>query len=119
MVAFEKLFGEGPVLDLLRILGLFDGPIEQTAIEALLADPPIKGLTDHLTGGGARAFADAQGTLRRAKLPSGETRHKPPRLDSHPLVREHFGEQLEKERPEAWRAGHERLFEISSSKRPS
>ena len=111
MAAFETLFGEGPELDLLRILGLFDGPVEETVIEALLADPLIKGLTEHLTRGGSRAFGDAQAVLRRAKLLAGESRHDPPRLDSHPLVREHFGEQLEKQRPEAWRAGHERLFE--------
>ena len=111
MAAFETLFGEGPELDLLRILGLFDGPIEETVIQALLVDPPIKGLTDHLTSGGASAFVEAQVTLRRARLLVGESRHDPPRLDSHPLVREHFAEQLEKDRPEAWQAGHDRLFE--------
>ena len=111
MAAFEKLFGEGPELDLLRILGLFDGPVEETAIEALLADQPIKRLTDHLVRGGASALGDADATLRRAKLLAGESHHVPPRLDSHPLVREHFGEQLAKERPKAWRAGNERLFE--------
>ncbi len=111
MAAFERLFGEGPELDLLRILGLFDGPVEETVIKALLAHPPIEGLTEHLTRGGASVFEDAQATLRRAKLLAGESRHDPPRLDSHPLVREHFGEQLETERPEDWRAGHERLFE--------
>ena len=111
MAAFEKLFGEGPDLDLLRILGLFDGPVEESVIRALLADAPIKGLTNHLKRGGASAFADAPATLRRAKLLAGESRHDPPRLDSHPLVREHFGEQLERERPETWRASHSRLFE--------
>ena len=111
MAAFETLFGGGPALDLLRILGLFDGPVEETVIKALLARPRIRGLTDHLTRGGARALGDAQATLRGAKLLAVQSHHDPPRLDSHPLVREHFGEQLEKERPEAWRAGHERLFE--------
>ena len=111
MAAFETIFGEGPELDLLHILGLFDGPVEETVIKALLADPPIKGLTDRLTRGGASGFGDAQATLRQAKLLTGESHHDPPRLDSHPLIREHFGEQLEKERPDAWRAGHERLFE--------
>ena len=110
MAAFETLFGEGPELDLLRVLGLFDGPVEESVIRALLADPPINGLTNHLKRGGASAFADAQASLRRAKLLADESRHDPPRLDSHPLVREHFGEQLETGRPEAWRAGHERLF---------
>ncbi len=111
MAAFEALFGEGPELDLLRILGLFDGPVEETVIEALLADPPIDGLTEHLRRGGERVFGEAQATLRRAKLLADESRHDPPRLDSHPLVREHFDEQLESNRPESWRAGHERLFE--------
>ena len=111
MAAFETLFGEGPELDLLRILGLFDGPVDETVIEALLADPPIEGLTDHLTRGGPSAFGDAQATLRRTKLLAGESRHDPPRLDSHPLVREHFGEQLQSDRPEAWRTGHGCLFE--------
>ena len=111
MAAFEKLFGEGPELDLLRILGLFDGPVEETVIEALLADPPIKGLTDCLVRSVGSAFGDAQATLRRSKLLAGESHHDPPRLDSHPLVREHFGEQLEKEHPDAWRAGHGRLYE--------
>ena len=111
MAAFQTLFGEGPELDLLRIMGLFDGPIEETVIQALLVDPPIKGLTDHLTRGGAGALDEAQATLRLAKLLAGESGHDPPRLDSHPLVREHFGEHLERDRPAAWRTGHERLFE--------
>ena len=111
MAAFETFFGEGPELDLLRILGLFDGPVEETVIRALLADPPIKGLTEHLTRGGASALGDAQGTLRRAKLLAGESHHEPPRLDSHALVREHFGGQLKRERLETWRTGHGRLFE--------
>jgi tetratricopeptide (TPR) repeat protein len=33
------------------------------------------------------------------------------RLDAHPLVREHFGEQLRVGQPEAWREGHRRLYE--------
>ena len=112
MAAFAKIFGEGPELDLLRILGLFDGPIEETVIKALLADPPIEGLTEHLSRDGARRFEDAKATLRRAKMLAGEGTHQPPWLDSHPLVREHFGEELEKERPKAWREGHRRLFEF-------
>ncbi|MDH3665178.1 MAG: hypothetical protein OEU92_35050, partial [Alphaproteobacteria bacterium] len=32
-------------------------------------------------------------------------------LDAHPLVREHSGERLRGERPDAWKAGHERLYE--------
>ncbi len=109
MAAFAKVFGEGPELDLLRVLGLFDGPVEETVVEALLVDPAIEGLTEHVGRDGA--LAGAQATLRRAGMLAIESRHKPPRLDSHPLVREHFGGALGKERPEAWRAGHGWLFE--------
>ncbi|MCP4571755.1 MAG: hypothetical protein GY838_05330, partial [bacterium] len=35
----------------------------------------------------------------------------PATLDAHPLVRSYFGDQLRKGHPEAWRAGHERLYE--------
>ena len=111
MAAFAKIFGEGPALDLLRMLGLFDGPIEESVINALLADSPIEGLTENLSRDGARGFEDAKATLRRAKMLASEGTHDPPRLDSHPLVREHFGEELESQLPEAWRAGHRRLFE--------
>jgi hypothetical protein len=38
------------------------------------------------------------------------------RLDAHPLVREHFGEQLKREQPDAWREGHRRLYEHLTTK---
>jgi tetratricopeptide (TPR) repeat protein len=38
------------------------------------------------------------------------------RLDAHPLVREHFGEQLKREQPEAWREGHRRLYVFLKTK---
>src|SRR5262249_33657362 len=35
----------------------------------------------------------------------------PDALDAHPLVREWFGQRLERTNPEAWRAAHGRLYE--------
>jgi hypothetical protein len=32
-------------------------------------------------------------------------------LDTHPLVREYFGEQLRSEQTEAWREGNRRLYD--------
>jgi tetratricopeptide (TPR) repeat protein len=43
-------------------------------------------------------------------------RDDPDDLDSHPLVREHFGAQLKAENPEAWKEAHSRLFEYFRSK---
>ena len=35
----------------------------------------------------------------------------PAGLDAHPLVREHFGQRLREQHPDAWREGHSRLYE--------
>jgi hypothetical protein len=48
--------------------------------------------------------------LRRARLLAGEDPHNPGHLDTHPLVREYFGEQLRSERIEAWRECSRRLY---------
>jgi len=41
--------------------------------------------------------------LRRARLVAGADPHNPGDLDTHPLVREYFGEQLRSQRTEAWK----------------
>src|SRR5271157_4583850 len=48
--------------------------------------------------------------LRRARLISGEDPHSPGSLDTHPLVREYFGEQLRNQRRDAWKECNRRLF---------
>ena len=49
--------------------------------------------------------------LRRARLLAGEDPHNPGQLDTHPLVREYFGEQLRSQQVDAWKECNERLFE--------
>ena len=48
--------------------------------------------------------------LRRARLLAGEDPHNPGHLDTHPLVREYFGEQLRSQRTDAWKECNRRLF---------
>ncbi len=48
--------------------------------------------------------------LRRARLLAREDPHNPGHLDTHPLVREYFGEQLRSQRTEAWKECNQRLF---------
>jgi tetratricopeptide (TPR) repeat protein len=48
--------------------------------------------------------------LRRAKLLAVEDPHNPGCLDTHPLVREYFGEQLRSQRTDAWRECNRRLY---------
>ena len=48
--------------------------------------------------------------LGRAKLLDEEDPDNPRHLDTHPLVREYFGEQLRSERTDAWAEGNRRLY---------
>ena len=48
--------------------------------------------------------------LRRARLLAGEDPHNPGHLDTHPLVREYFGEQLRSQQTDAWKECNRRLF---------
>ena len=111
MAAIEQRLGEGAEVEWLRVLGLFDAPAEEGPLEAVLAKPAIRGLTNRLAGLSKPAREQAVERLRELKLLAGESHHVPPRLDCHPLVRERFGGWLKEERPQAWREGHKRLFE--------
>lgn len=109
MAAFADLFGEAPERDLLRMMGLFDGPVGDGEIEALVAKPHIAGLNAHVSR--QDALVAAQRRLREAKLLAEQSKHEPERLDTHPLVREHFGAEMQADLFAAWRDGHGRLFE--------
>jgi len=111
IAAFEERFGEGPKVQLLNILGLFDRLAELAAIEAVYAPPPIEGLTDHLQDLNDGQWNELFEELRVCKLLARKSKHNPNVLDCHPLVREHFGEKLKKDKPEAWRQAHSRLYE--------
>jgi Protein kinase domain/NACHT domain len=110
MESYESWFGEGPELSILRILGLFDRPAEEKAIAALLKPPPIPALTESLTDLRPTEWRMILGRLRRARLLAGEDPHNPGCLDTHPLVREYFGEQLRSQQTEAWKECNRRLF---------
>jgi len=49
MESYQAWLGEGPELSVLRMLGLFDRPADEKALEALLKPPAISGLTESLT----------------------------------------------------------------------
>jgi hypothetical protein len=48
--------------------------------------------------------------LRRARLIFGEDPHNPGQLNTHPFVREYFGEQLRSQQTEAWKECNKRLY---------
>jgi tetratricopeptide (TPR) repeat protein len=129
MASYEKWFGAGPELAALRLLGLFNRPADGPALAVLRATPAIPGLTDTLfhteQQKGLRAVFSRRkpkplsdqdwnrtvAKLRRARLLAEKDPAQPDTLDGHPLVREHFGQQLRQEYLDAWREGNNRLYE--------
>ena len=110
IAAFEQRFGEGPEVEVLRMLGLFDRPADAGAIAALAAAPAIPNLTELIQGLSEADWLRLIHRLREKRLIAPESRHQPDLLDAHPLVREHFCEQLKGAYPEAWQEGNNRLY---------
>jgi serine/threonine protein kinase len=118
MESYQTWCGEGPELSVLRILGLFDRPADERALEALLRPPAISGLTESLTDLSPTEWRMVVARLRRARLLAGEDPHNPGNLDAHPLVREYFGEQLRRLRTDAWKECNRRLYSFYRSVAP-
>jgi predicted ATPase len=110
MESYQTWLGEGPELSVLRMLGLFDRPVDEKAFGTLLKSPAIRGLTESLTDMSPTEWRSILARLRRARLLAGEDPQNRGHLDTHPLVREYYGEQLRSQRTEAWKECNRRLF---------
>ena len=110
--AYEHWFSEGKQysaeLALLRLLGLFDHPIEQSVLE-ILQQVQIPQLTQGIN---PNAWSSAIATLRddhhllaQANDPQDD------QLDCHPLIRAYFARQLQNQAPDAWQAAHTKLYD--------
>ena len=105
--AYERWLGEdSPALAILRLLGLFDRPAQRELLDVLRTEPVIPGLTDALVGLPEDDWQRSLADLTDLSLITREAAA----IDSHPLLREHFGADL-RETPDAWRAAHRRLYE--------
>jgi predicted ATPase len=118
MESYQAWFGERAELSVLRMLGLFDRPADEKAFGALLKAPAIPGLTESLTDLRATEWQTVLAKLRRARLISGEDPLNPGQLDTHPLVREYFGEQLRRQQTEAWKECNRRLYHYYQTRAP-
>ena len=110
MESYQTWFGEGPELSVLRMLGLFDRPVDEKALGILMNPPVIGGVTEPLIDLSQTEWRTILGRLRRASLLAGEDPHNPGYLDTHPLVREYFGEQLRSQQKDAWKECNRRLY---------
>jgi serine/threonine protein kinase/predicted ATPase len=111
MDSYQTWLGEGPELAVLRMLGLFDRPTDEKAFGTLLKSPAIRGLTESLTDLNPTAWRTILAKLRRARLLAGEDPRHRGHLDTHPLVREYFGEQLRSNQIDAWKECNKRLYD--------
>ena len=111
IAALAKRFENKPEGDLLQLLGFFDRPVDIAAIEKLIDKPVVNGLTDNLYKKNNGLLWQAINILRKESLLAKESKHRPHTLDCHPLIREHFGEELVNKNPTAWKEAHSRLYE--------
>ena len=116
MQAYERWFSAdkqySAELALLRLLGLFDHPIEKTVLEILQqAQIPqlTQGINPNAWGDAIAALRDDHHLLAQANNPQDE------QLDCHPLIRAYFARQLQSQAPDAWRAAHTKLYEYYKS----
>ena len=101
-----------PEVAVLRLLGFFDRPADEKLLAVLREadEPELSVLTAPLRN---LSEADWRRVLRRLsvlRLIDVAATPSPP-IDSHPLLRECFAEQVRTRFPETWQAGHRRLFE--------
>jgi len=118
MAAYEKWMQDQSdearrELAILRLMGLFDRPATADCLGALIKEPAIPDLTEPLVGIAEEDLNFSLDVLENARM---LTVHRDAAgsllsLNSHPLLREYFAGQLAKTNPNAFRAGHCRLFE--------
>jgi tetratricopeptide (TPR) repeat protein len=122
MAVYEKwLRGKGDEdalrqLAVLRLLGLFNRPADAGCLAALRQEPAIAGLTEPLVGLNDDDWNYAVANLVECGLIScheneSQIANRQYQIDCHPLIREYFANQLREKNPDAWRAGHRRLYE--------
>ncbi len=110
--AFAIHFGSASTeYQLLSILGLFDRPVPIDAVNAIIRDNPVPGLSDKITDTSGSGWLTTLENLRKHKLLFEKSEHRPDTIDCHPLIREHFGEKLEQQNPDGWKQAHARLYE--------
>lgn len=119
MIAYERwLQSGGPLrqreLAVLRLTGLFDRPMAKNCLQALRAEPSIPRLTDALVKLTPQQWNIAVKRLSEVELLSVS----PDAIDAHPLIREYFAVQLQREQSAAFQAAHARLFDYLCQNTP-
>ena len=116
MQAYERWFSEdkqySAELALLRLLGLFDHPIELGVLQVLQeAQIPqlTLGIDPNAWGDAIAALREDHHLLAQANDPQDD------QLDCHPLIRAYFAHRLKSQSPDAWQAAHSKLYDYYKS----
>lgn len=139
MGTYERWLADGSLvsqrqLAVLRLLGLFDRPVDPGCLATLRQIPPIEGLTELLVNLNAVEWNTVVSGLEKAgllqssedipsvdgKLQTFAANAHPLSvcLDAHPLLRQYFAQQLRKDPRYPWKIGHSRLFDYLSNSVP-
>jgi len=113
--AYETWLSGKPELSILRLMGIFGGPAELGAIEALAAEPRMGELAHGLQGLTSEEWRLAAYNLQALSILNADDRERPDSLDCHPLVRRYFAEKLKRCWPIEWKCAHEKLYEYYKS----
>jgi transcriptional regulator with XRE-family HTH domain len=105
-------------LAILLLIGLFDRPAPPQALGALLADPRMVPFTGMFRRPGSGVWDDAVGALRDMGLVNREVAELPGTLDAHPLIREHFRDQIQHKHPDLWLKGNQTLYDYYRNAAP-
>jgi tetratricopeptide (TPR) repeat protein len=121
---YNQWLGEAsPESAVLRLVGLFNRRADPKSLSVLRAKPAIPRLTELIITLSDQGWNTTLSHLAELGLVSLTESQSPedntPWVDAHPLVREHFAAELQATRPDAWRAGHERLYEYLKGAAPA
>jgi len=109
--SYETWLTETAELEILYLMGLFDRPAPLGAIDVLIKQERINGLTDKLHNISEKDWRYAVKHLRDLRLLSASDKGRSDTLDCHPLIREHFSQKLRSKAQSVWCLAHERLYE--------
>ncbi len=110
LAAFERRFKHGPEGAVLLLLGSSTGRPAARRWPPC-ADPPIFAAVNAGWALGEDEWRETVARLRHVELLTEQAADAPDVLDAHPLVREHFAQQLRRQLPKVWGDGHARLYE--------
>ena len=118
--AFSQRFADRAELEALYTLALFDRPATASELRAVRRAPAIANLTDRIAALGDHEWTKLLDSLQNQDLVAFDDADSD--VDLHPIVRQHFAEELVERYPDSHRDGHDRLYEFlkaSSEDRPA